>query len=120
MRILRVLIEYLLPCDDATVWMRVPRLGGLGGPGRGALLLESGALVVGCRELKGSETTPANSMSGRLERGEGDGVGDGGGVGCAGVERADRVTVTVCTVVSETGIRDSSGVVVGAASWVGI
>ena len=33
----------------------------------------------------------------------GDVSGDEGGVGCAGVERADCVTVTVCTVVSEAG-----------------
>ena len=38
--------------------------------------------------------------------GVGDVGGDEGGVGCAGVERADCVTVTVCTVVSEAGIRD--------------
>ena len=35
--------------------------------------------------------------------------GDEGGVGCTGVERADLVTVTVCTVVSEEGIRDRAG-----------
>jgi hypothetical protein len=46
--------------------------------------------------------------------------GDEAGVGCAGVERPDCVAVTVCTVVSEAGIRDSAGVVVVAAGWVGI
>ena len=52
-RVLRVLIVYLLPCEDVTVWIRVPRLGSLGGAGRGKLLLESGTLVGGCRGVRG-------------------------------------------------------------------
>ena len=84
LRILRVLIEYLLPCDDATVWMRVPRRGGLGRPGRGALLLKSGASGGGCRDVIDSGNMPANSISGRSEGGVGDVSADEGGVGCVG------------------------------------
>ena len=109
MRILRVLIDYLLPCDDTTVWMRVPRLGVLGGPGRGALLLEGGAPGGRCEGVKGGETAPGKSISAELERGAGDEGGDDGGVGCSGVERADRVTLTVCPVVSEAGRRGRAG-----------
>ena len=39
----------------------------------------------------------------------GDVSGDEGGVGCADVERADRLTVTVCIVVSEAGVIDRAG-----------